>query len=220
MKQEKIKAVVFDLDGTLLYTLEDLKNSGNELLNHFGREGHELKKYCYFVGSGSRVLVQRLFPDFSPEQVDDALEIYKKIYHRRALETTKPYEGIEDMLHRLREKKIILAVCTNKHQTAAKQLLEKFFPENFFDAYLGASPTIPNKPDPTNVNRLLKELNLQPSETAFMGDTSIDLQTAKNSHTLPIGVLWGFRPEEILAFDAENKIILNHPSELFAHNLF
>lgn len=207
------RAAVFDLDGTLLNTLADLAASGNELLASYGMDPHPQQAYRYFVGNGSRKLMERILPDFSPEQIDGALARYKEIYERRLTEQTTPYEGIVEMLSELRGRGVRLAVCTNKHISAAEQLIRKFFPFDMFDAFDGDRPSVPRKPDPAHVRFIMEILGVTPEETVYLGDSGVDMQTAVNAGAFPVGVLWGFREkDELLENGAE--VLISHPSEL------
>ena len=208
------RAAVFDLDGTLLNTLADLAASGNELLASYGMTPHPQQDYRYFVGNGSRKLMERIIPDASPEQIDEALSRYKTIYNRRLTEKTAPYDGIMEMLSELRNRGVRLAVCTNKHISAAEQLIRKFFPLDMFDALDGDRPGIPRKPDPAHVWFVMEKMDIAPEETVYLGDSGVDMQTAINAGNFPIGVLWGFRDKEELLENGA-KVLLSHPSELF-----
>lgn len=208
------RAAVFDLDGTLLNTLADLAASGNELLASYGMKPHPQQAYRYFVGNGSRKLMERILPDASSEQIDEALKRYKVIYEHRLTEKTVPYDGILDMLSGLRERGIRLAVCTNKHISAAEQLIRTFFPSDMFDVFDGDRLGVPRKPDPAHVHFVVGAMGVVPGETVYLGDSGVDMQTAVNSGTLPVGVLWGFREKNELLKNGA-KVLLSHPSELF-----
>ena len=208
------RAAVFDLDGTLLNTLADLAASGNELLELYGMTPHPQEAYRYFVGNGSRKLMERIIPNASPERIDDALSLYKTIYARRLTEKTMPYDGITEMLSELRKRNIRIAVCTNKHISAAEQLLRQFFPSDMFDAFDGDRPGIPRKPDPAHVRFVMDEMGVIPEETVYLGDSGVDMQTSVNAGTLPVGVLWGFREKDELLENGA-QVLLSHPSELF-----
>lgn len=208
------RAAVFDLDGTLLNTLADLAASGNELLASYGMTSHPQQDYRFFVGNGSRKLMERIIPDASPEQIDEALSRYKTIYNRRLTEKTAPYDGIMEMLSELRNRGVRLAVCTNKHISAAEQLIRTFFPLDMFDALDGDRPGIPRKPDPAHVRFVMEKMDIAPEETVYLGDSGVDMQTAINAGNFPIGVLWGFRDKEELLENGA-KVLLSHPSELF-----
>ncbi len=207
------RAVVFDLDGTLADSLADLAASGNELLSSYGRAPHATDAYRYFVGNGSRKLVQRLLPEAGPEETERALTKYKEIYARRLLDHTRPYDGIPELLIALRGRGVKLAVCTNKHQTAAEAVLGKLFAPGTFDVFTGDRPGAPPKPDPANVFYVMEQLQVRPEETAYLGDTAVDMEAAVRSGTLPVGVLWGFRPREELT-ESGARVLLEKPREL------
>ncbi len=213
------QAAIFDLDGTLLNTIADLADSGNELLASYGMPPHPTDAYKYFVGNGSRKLMERILPDFSPEQIDEALTRYKTIYAKHLTTKTEPYDGILEMLSALKKQGVLLAVCTNKHISAAEGLLQKYFPAGIFDAFDGDRSGVPQKPDPAHVRFLLDKLDAAPEETVYLGDSGVDMQTAVNSGTLPVGVLWGFRQKDELIENGA-KIILSHPSELLKTVIF
>ena len=207
------RAAVFDLDGTLLNTLSDLADSGNELLASYGMPPHPEPAFRYFVGNGSRKLMERILPGKSAEEIDEALVRYKAIYEKRLTAKTKPYAGIAEMLSELKARGIRMAVCTNKHISAAEALIRKYFPADIFDAYEGDRPGVPRKPDPAHVNIVLEKMNVRPEETVYLGDSGVDMQTAVNAKALPIGVLWGFREKDELLENGA-KILLSQPSEL------
>lgn len=207
------RAAVFDLDGTLLNTLSDLADSGNELLASYGMPPHPEPAFRYFVGNGSRKLMERILPGKSAEEIDEALARYKAIYEKRLTAKTKPYAGIAEMLSELKARGVRMAVCTNKHISAAEALIRKYFPAGIFDAYEGDRPGVPRKPDPAHVNIVLEKMNVRPEETVYLGDSGVDMQTAVNAKALPIGVLWGFREKDELLENGA-KILLSQPSEL------
>ena len=175
---------------------------------------HPEQAYRYFVGNGSRKLMDRILPEASTEQIDEALKRYKAIYERRLTEKTAPYDGVMEMLSGLRERGVRLAVCTNKHISAAEQLIRKFFPLDMFDAFDGDRPGVPRKPDPAHVRFVTETMGVAPGETVYLGDSGVDMQTAVNSGTLPVGVLWGFREKDELLENGA-KVLLSHPSDLF-----
>lgn len=207
------RAVVFDLDGTLLNSLAALAKSANALLAACGRPPHPTEAYRYFVGNGSRKLVERILPDASAEDVEDALARYLAIYGAHLMEGTAPYDGIPSLLSALAARGLRLAVCTNKEQAAAERLIAAFFPAGTFAAVVGARPDLPKKPDPAGVNALLASLGVRPEETVYLGDSGVDMETATRAGALPAGALWGFRErEELVAHGA--RILLAHPMEL------
>jgi len=207
------RAAIFDLDGTLINSLTDLARSGNELLKLYGRPAYHEEKYKYFVGNGSRKLMERLLPDFTPDQIDEALAIYTKIYARNLYQHTKPYKYILDMLQQLKLRGVLLAVCTNKHASAVNGLISASFPANLFDVIKGVGEGEKPKPSPDNTLKIMASLEVKPEETIFVGDTMVDMQTAKNAGAFPVGVLWGFRTQQELEENGAG-IIISDPREL------
>ena len=207
------RAAVFDLDGTLLNTLADLADSGNELLASYGMAPHPEPAFRYFVGNGSRKLMERILPGKSPEQIDEALARYKAIYEKYLTAKTTPYAGISETLSALKARGVRMAVCTNKHISAAEALIRKYFPADTFDTFEGDRPGVPRKPDPAHVRIVLEKMGVMPEETVYLGDSGVDMQTAVNAGTLPVGVLWGFREKDELIENGA-QILLSKPSEL------
>ncbi len=207
------RAAVFDLDGTLLNTLADLADSGNELLASYGMAPHPEPAFRYFVGNGSRKLMERILPGKSPEQIDEALGRYKAIYEKHLTAKTTPYEGISETLSALKARGVRMAVCTNKHISAAEVLIRKYFPADTFDTFEGDRPGVPRKPDPAHVRIVLEKMGVMPEETVYLGDSGVDMQTAVNAGALPVGVLWGFREKDELMENGA-QILLSKPSEL------
>ena len=212
------KAAIFDLDGTLIDSLADLADSANEMLAGFGFPRHDLDKYRYFVGNGSRKLIERCLPAEKAADsafVDEALAKYKLCYDRNLTHKTVCYEGIMDMLTALQAKHIPLGICTNKHQSAADIIVDKLFPKDMFVSVIGDCKDMPRKPDPQKVLLIAAKMGVKPADVAYFGDTSVDMDTANNAGMLPIGVTWGFRPQEELV-EHGAKILLDTPMELFS----
>jgi len=207
------RAAVFDLDGTLLNTLADLADSGNELLASYGMAPHPEPAFRYFVGNGSRKLMERILPGKSPKQIDEALARYKAIYEKHLTAKTTPYAGISETLSALKARGVRMAVCTNKHISAAEALIRKYFPADTFDTFEGDRPGVPRKPDPAHVRIVLEKMGVRSEETVYLGDSGVDMQTAVNAGTLPVGVLWGFREKDELMENGA-QILLSKPPEL------
>ena len=210
------RAAVFDLDGTLINSLADLADSANDVLSSFGFPTHELDKYRYFVGNGPRKLMERCLPPEQAENADvvsEALERYHAFYKNHLFAKTEPYDGILSMLEALQEKHIPLAICTNKQQFAAEAIAEKLFPNGIFLKNLGDLEGTPRKPDPTKLLQIIKDFGVRPEETAYLGDSSVDMETARRAGCLAVGVNWGFRPEQELR-ESGADLILTHPMEL------
>ncbi len=212
----KYKAVIFDLDGTLVNSLDDLADSVNTVLKEYGYPAHPLEKYRIMVGNGIKKLIERaLPPDASEKTLEEALEKFKKIYAVHQLDKTAPYKGITDLLQQLKQKNIPLAVCTNKHDEAAKKIITTLFDNSTFKEIIGDLPGLPRKPDPKKVLVIAQNLSVKPAEIVYIGDSSVDMQTAVNAGMLPVGVLWGFRSkEELLENGAE--LLLTKPADLLS----
>ena len=215
----KYQAAIFDMDGTLINSLEDLADSVNEALKYYGLPPHTLEEYRYFVGNGARKLIERSLPKEKANDSDfvsEVLKYYDGCYERHLTNKTKPYEGILEMLKTLQDKKIPLGVCTNKQQFAADKIIQVMFPADMFGAVIGDQKGLPRKPDPTKVLKIAAKFNVNPKQVAYFGDTSVDMETAHNAGFLSIGVTWGFRPESEL-IESGAEILINHPSELWNH---
>ena len=212
----KYKAIIFDLDGTLLDTLEDLANSTNHVLQSQGLPIHDMEKYKYFVGNGMYNLVLRTLPLDKREEsyVRHCHALVKEEYGKRWADTTKPYKGIPDLLDKLTALRCKLAVLSNKpHEftlLTVKRLLERWR----FDAVLGERSGISRKPDPAGALEIANLFNIDPKEFLYLGDTGIDMATAKAAGMHAVGVLWGFREaEELLKNGAD--ILIKTPADLF-----
>ena len=211
------KAAVFDLDGTLVNSLDDLADSANATLRAHSFPVHEVEAYRYFVGDGTRKLMERILPQENAADtifVEQFMSEYKDCYARNLLQKTKPYDGIMEMLEELRRRGIPMAVCTNKHQSAAERIITALFPPRMFREIIGDREGLPRKPDPTKVLHIMKEFGVTGQETAYFGDSSVDMDTASNAETLAVGVLWGFRTEQELREHGAD-VLLNTPMELF-----
>lgn len=189
---------IFDLDGTLLNTLEDLKNSTNYAMEQMGYPMHTTDEVRRFVGNGIAMLIKRAIPQgTSPEDEKKALEIFKSHYIVHLNDNTAAYPGIVDMLNDLKCKGFKTGVVTNKNEDAAKELVERYF-GNSFDCVVGHRDGLASKPDPAAVNIAMNELEAEKDKTIFIGDSDVDVMTAHNANLKCIGVLWGFRDEETL----------------------
>lgn len=189
---------IFDLDGTLLNTLEDLKNSTNYAMEQMGYPMHTTDEVRRFVGNGIAMLIKRAIPQgTSPEDEKKALEIFKSHYIVHLNDNTAAYPGIVDMLNDLKCKGFKTGVVTNKNEDAAKELVERYF-GNSFDCVVGHRDGLASKPDPAAVNIAMNELEAEKDKTIFIGDSDVDVMTAHNANLRCIGVLWGFRDEETL----------------------
>jgi len=208
------KAVIFDLDGTLLDTLQDLGDSVNRVLEMYNFPLHTLEEYRLIIGNGAKNLIETSFPkDTSPELIDEALSNFKNTYRDHFIDKTRPYEGICDMLTELYKCGIKISVCSNKHNDAVITLVNLLMPKDIFVCIHGERAGIPRKPDPTSAFDIAREMGVSTQETVYVGDSMVDMQTGKNAGMLPVGVLWGFRSKKEL-MDHGAVVLLSNPSEL------
>lgn len=186
--------LIFDLDGTLLNTLEDLAQACNWVCGQHGWPTFPVEAYKQFVGNGARKLLERVAPPgvAAPELVDQTTAEFTRYYTAHGTEKTHPYPGVPQALERLRERGIVLAVLTNKPDQAAAPVVERYYP-GVFSVVQGALPHVPTKPDPTVLHRLMDRIGARPQTTLFVGDSNVDIRTAKNGGLTSCGVLWGFR---------------------------
>lgn len=219
---ETAEAAIFDLDGTLVDSLEDLADSMNETLDGYGFPVHETDMYRRMVGNGSRKLVERALPkDRSRDEklVDECLQKYKACYEKHLLNNTRPYAGILAMLSRLKEMGVPMAVCTNKHQRAADMICARLFPKETFREVIGDGPGLPRKPDPAKVLKLAENMGVKPGKVAYFGDSGVDMETARNAGAIALGVTWGFRDREELT-EHGARYLLEMPADLFTKIAF
>lgn len=210
------KVAIFDMDGTLVDTLEDLYDSVNEMLAHYNLPLRTLDEVRQFVGNGARKLMYRSLPaDKSADEnfVDAALTYYNGCYARNCLKKVKPYAGIMELLAALAAKKIPLGICTNKQHFAAIEIAEKILAPVKFFYVSGDEPGQPRKPDPTRALAGIKKIAVAAEDVAYFGDTAVDMKTAVNAGFLAVGVTWGFRPRSELV-DSGAQIIVDRPQEI------
>lgn len=191
-------AVIFDLDGTLLNTLGDLRAATNHALEVRGLPPHSMEEIRQFIGNGIRLLIRRAMPEGTPEaEIDAALDDFKAYYAAHIHDRTVPYDGIPQLLTALKKRGIQVAVLSNKIDSASQQLIEYFFPGKT-DVVFGEHVGVPRKPDPTSCRMVMQQLGVQPEQVLYVGDSGTDMQTAKNAGLYAVGVTWGFRSKEVL----------------------
>jgi phosphoglycolate phosphatase len=213
--------VIFDLDGTLLNTIYDLGEACNYALRKMGFAQHPIPAYNYMVGNGVRKLLERAQPDASPEVVDELLTHFREYYDDHCTVDTKPYKGIPELLQELTERKVSIAVASNKYQAATSKIVKHFFPDIPFVAVMGQIPERPTKPDPSIVFDVLTKFPTPKTEVLYVGDSGVDMETARRACVESIGVTWGFRPvSELREAHADN--IVSDPSEIlhYLNDLF
>lgn len=212
------KTVIFDLDGTLLNTLDDLADSTNYALSKFGYPTRTIEEVRQFVGNGVAKLIERAIPDGKNNpNFEKCLSIFKENYAQNMYNKTAPYNGIIEMLSNLKSKGIKIAVVSNKFDLAVKELCKKYF-EGFIDFAAGENEAqgIKKKPAPDTVLSVLNEFNFAPEDAVYVGDSDVDIMTAKNSKMPCISVTWGFRDEKFLLENGAT-ILINAPSEIYNH---
>lgn len=210
----KFDAVVFDLDGTLTDTLEDLKNSVNYAMCEFGFPERTLEEVRAFVGNGVKRLVYLSVPENTEKAVaDKCLAVFKEHYKNNSLVKTKPYDGIIPMLEELKKQGVKIAVVTNKMHEAAEDIVRIFF-GGLVDITVGQTDGIAQKPRPDAVYLALGKLGVSKEKAVYVGDSEVDCITAKNADIPCIGVTWGFRDKSVLAENGADCII-NKPQEIF-----
>lgn len=212
------KAVIFDLDGTLLNTLDDLADSTNYALSKFGYPTRTIDEVRQFVGNGVAKLIERAIPEGKNNpNFEKCLAIFKENYAQNMYNKTAPYNGIIEMLSNLKSKGIKIAVVSNKFDLAVKELCKKYF-EGFIDFAAGENEAqgIKKKPAPDTVISVLNEFNFASEDAVYVGDSDVDIMTAKNSKMPCISVTWGFRDEKFLLENGAT-ILINAPSEIYNH---
>lgn len=207
------KAIVFDLDGTLLDSLDDLADSMNAVLSELGAPTHSPDKYCYFVGNGVEKLVRRALPeDASEETFEKAVAAMRSEYHKRWDNKTRPYDGIPQLLDELTRRGVEMAILSNKPHDFTVKVVEKLLADWKFKFVWGVSDTVPAKPDPKGINRLVEELAIPANELLYMGDTNTDMETANAAGIYSLGALWGFRSADELTAAGASRL-LHTPTE-------
>lgn len=209
----KHKAVIFDLDGTILDTLEDLKNSVNFALNKNGLPERSYEEVRSFVGNGIRLLIERSVPDNTDaDTLEKCFGDFKLHYRDHSADNTKPYDGITGLLEELKRTGYSLAVVSNKADFAVQTLVEEYFPDLFSFA-VGEREGIRRKPFPDSVNEAIKVLGVSSDEVVYVGDSEVDVETSRNAGVPCIAVTWGFRDKSVLEALCPEYII-DKPSQL------
>lgn len=207
------KLIIFDLDGTLLDTIADLGTACNYALESKGYRRHPLAVYPYMVGNGVRKLIERAQQDASPEEIDELLALFRQYYDEHCTDFTKPYPGIPELLHDLTANGISVAVATNKYESAARRIISHFFPDIPFVAVMGQVDARPVKPDPSADFAILLAHPTLKRETMHVGDSAVDIETAKRACVTSVGVTWGFRPLTELRKACADHIV-SSPAEI------
>ncbi|WP_208609735.1 HAD family hydrolase [Desulfofustis glycolicus] len=206
--------MIFDLDGTLIDSLADIADATNNTLAAFGMPVHPVDAYRHFVGNGVQVLLERALPkDHAGPLPDRFVESFKQLYRRHLNVKTRPYGGIDEVLRRLTDKGITLAILSNKPDEFTKVCVSQFFSDIAFSVIYGLRDGVPRKPDPRSALEIAAVVGALPEQCAFVGDSSVDMATGRAAGMCCIGVSWGFRePSELVAAGAD--LVIDHPHEL------
>lgn len=207
------KTIIFDLDGTLIDSIEDIAICMNKVLESLNLPIHKMEDYKYFVGSGVDVLVENALKNSSQEIKKEVLIRFKKEYDQKLHTNTKPYEGIYELLDELKKLNHNIAVLSNKPHDFTVEYVNYLFKDYGFKEVHGQKVEIPRKPHPIGATNIAKALNIPCEEIFFVGDTMVDMQTAKSANMIAIGVLWGFRDEKELMENGADFIV-KHPLDI------
>ena len=213
------KVCIFDFDGTLVNTITDVAICFNQTLEKFGYNSHPIELYKNFIGGNLETVIGRLLKynqtkKVTDEDVKNIKEYYSNLYINSKKENTKPYDGIMDLLIKLQENNIFLAINTNKKQILTEELCKKFFKDIKFEKIIGYKENYPSKPDPTGVYEIIETLNLEKQDAVYIGDTISDVKTAENAGIDAVFVEWGQGKEEDKNSDAV-KLIVNKTEDIY-----
>ncbi len=202
----KWEAVLFDLDGTLLDTIQDLTDSMNIALSRLGFPGHDVDTCKEFVGDGVEMFALRSLPNNRRDEatVAKCAAAMREEYGKRWARKTRPYDGIPELLDGLTLRNLKLAVLSNKPEEPTKAMVAELLSQWRFYPVAGARPSVPKKPDPTRAMDISRQLDVPPEQFLYLGDTGTDMKTARAAGMFAVGALWGFRTaEELTANGAE-----------------
>ncbi|MCP4402242.1 MAG: HAD family hydrolase [bacterium] len=211
----KYKAVLFDLDGTLLDTLDDLADSTNRVLARLGLPEHPVDAYRYFVGDGLANLIKRVLPEKKRTEsvIKQGIQLFQEDYTQSWKIKTRAYEQVPEMLDRLKEKGLEFAILSNKPDEFTQLCVAELLADWHFEIVRGQQEGIPRKPDPAGAFEIAKALEIAPHEFLYLGDTATDMQTATSAGMFAGGVLWGFRErDELLEHGAQQ--LFEHPLDV------
>ncbi|MBW4361498.1 HAD family hydrolase [Flavobacterium taihuense] len=210
----KFKGAIFDLDGTLVNSLEDIADAMNSVLRNLNYPIHGYEDYQYFIGSGLRNLVSKSLPESHNDKknIDSCYHLMIVEYRDNCTRKTTSYEGIIKLLDHLISQNIKLSVLSNKADALTKEITTALFP-NYFQSVVGLTTEALKKPNPSEALAISKSMGLKPEEIIFLGDSGIDMQTATNANMFAVGVSWGYRPKKELIENGA-KQVLDHPLDL------
>jgi phosphoglycolate phosphatase len=208
-------AVLFDLDGTLLDTLQDIADAANGTLAHFGLTAHPVDAYRQFVGSGVARLFARAIPDDSQDQeiIARCVERFREAYEQNWNAKTKPYDGVVPLLDQLAARRVRMAVLSNKPDEFTQKCTQHYLPQAPFEVVVGQRDGLPRKPDPAAAEMIAQQMGVPPEQFLFLGDSVVDMETARRAGMRPVGAGWGFRSGRELP-ESGAVAVLRHPIEL------
>lgn len=192
-----MKAVIFDLDGTIADTIEDLASACNEVLRAAGMQEKPVEYYIPLIGGGRTKLLQDVAPKYAEEHLDEMMECFNKYYSVHYMDKTKRYDGMLEVIEKVRTKGYKTAVLSNKPQEMTRPIILELYP-GLFDCVYGGEKNIPVKPDPKAAERVLNDLDVEAEETVVVGDSGVDIKTAQNIGAKCIAVTWGYRSRDDL----------------------
>jgi len=203
------KLAVFDMDGTILNTLDGLANSTNYALARCGMPTHGVEAYKAFVGSGVYQMIERALPENerTKENVERIVAVFREHYRVNSIANTKHYGDLPEVLQKLKDAGVVLAVASNKPPEFGRMYADHFFGEGFFDCVMGPSVDIPPKPEPKMLFEAIRRCGAVPEKTCYFGDSDIDIMTGVNAGVATAGVAWGFRPESELMAAGASRIL-------------
>lgn len=212
------RAAIFDLDGTLADSVEDVGGAMNEALAARGFPEHPMSTYRIFVGEGVEMLIRRALPPTQLHLLPEVLTEYRERYGRRLVSHTRLYPGIDALLTALAAANVKLAVLSNKRDDFTRELVRRLMPQVPFAEVRGEREGTPRKPDPQSALEIAVALGVPPSQCVFVGDTGIDMKTAVSAGMVPVGVLWGFRGRDEL-LEGGARALLDRAEQLLALSL-
>ena len=209
------KTYIFDLDGTLLSTLNDLASSTNYALRWAGMPERTIEEVRMFVGNGVKLLKERAIPEgVNNPKFEETYAKFREHYMEHNLDTTRPYDGVPELLHELKRRGKHLAIVSNKFYAATQDLAKHFFPDTI-EVAIGERENIRKKPAPDTVIEALRQLNVSKEDAVYIGDSDVDIMTAKNCGLLCISVLWGFRDKDFL-IEHGGSLFVDKPIEILS----
>ena len=216
MKTKNYEIAIFDMDGTILNTLDDLAGSANYVLLEYGMPVRTINEIRNFVGNGIRNLIMKAVPEGEKHpEFENVFALFKEHYREHCNDKTVPYDGILELMRELHGRGVKMAIVSNKFDAGVKVLNEKFF-QDYIEIALGEVPGSKRKPDPESLNVVLQLLGVDKEHAVYVGDSDVDIQTAKNAEVRCISVSWGFRDEEFL-LNHEAGIVIGRPLELLEY---